>query len=267
MPNSDLPPSDLQAEFDTLKADEKFCEGCKGGECPKVDKWFKGYRLDKYYFGDWDKSGLWRIFSKKCPHKIRYDCQKNLSELMIKSGLPQLYADKSFADYEVTADNSQAVKLAIWFCSKKPPRSLYLYGGVGIGKTFLATLIGKEFLLNGKEVIFGDVPTLLSKIKQTFNGAGSAEEIIGSYRTCDLLILDDIGAGQLTEWSAGILYQVINDRYNFKKPLIITSNFDFKGLQERLAGKDAFSAARIISRLNEMCFEGFLGTKDRRRKQ
>ena len=189
--------------------------------------------------------------------------------------LPSKYSVKTFADYGVTSDNAEAIKIAKWFINKHPPKSLYFYGGVGIGKTFLATLIGQECLKHEESVRFIDVPTLLEKLKQEFKG-GDAQALLDDYCNCDLLILDDLGAGQVTEWSVGVLYQIINRRYNSDMRTVITSNFDLenpKGLQARLSVKnkdgqpvDSYSATRITSRLSEMCIQAFLGTNDRRRK-
>jgi len=151
---------------------------------------------------------------------------------------------------------------------------IYLYGGFGSGKTLLASIVAQEFIRAGKQVIFGDVPSLLSRIKATFDKGGGTQEVVDSYNNCDLLILDDLGAGQSTEWSVSVLYQIINARYASGRRLIVTSNFDLNGLEQRLvvkdkAGKvvDALTAGRIVSRLSEKCVQAFLGAKDRRREK
>ena len=237
-----------------VRAEEELmrCQNCVGAPCKK--------EADKYSVPQvegWDFKGSIPLVPCKWAAMATAEIAKNR---FAESNIPLKYADKTFADYEITDDNERAIRLAKWFITKKPAKSLYLYGGAGTGKTFLATLIAKEFC----NVIFGDVPTLLGKIKQTFNGNGDSQEIISRYCNCDLLILDDLGAGQVTEWSADIIYQIINNRYNALKPIVITSNFDIEGLQERLK-IDSYSATRITSRLSEMCLQGFLGTKDRRR--
>ena len=166
----------------------------------------------------------------------------------------------------MTADNSEAVKIAKWFVADKPAKSLYLYGKCGTGKTFLASIIALGFISDGNRVIFGDVPTLLGELKRQFDG-GDALSILDTYTACDLLVLDDLGAGLLSEWGVGIVYQIINARCNTSKRLVVTSNFDYKGLETRLRTKDAYSAERIISRFNGMCVPAFLGLTDRRKQR
>lgn len=179
-------------------------------------------------------------------------------------GIPGKYTGKTFADYKVTADNKQAVDMAKWFVREPRDKGLYFFGGTGTGKTYLASLTAQELVRQRRDIIFGDVPELLKRLKETFDKGGT-EQVLNRYVKTPVLVLDDFGAGQITEWTVGVLYQIINERYNANRPVIVTSNYDLNGLGERLTLKnDDFSAERIVSRLKEMCYQAFLGTKDRR---
>ena len=233
------------------------CANCQGEPCQK--------RRQKYWVPQIkpDGRGSWYTPGARC--KIgQLRCLKTLSG---KCKIPALYTTMTFDDYLITPDNKRAVKIAKWFVAEKPQKSLYFYGECGTGKTFLASLISKNFVLDRKDVIFGDVPSLLEEIKRTFNNpTQNSGAILDRYCDCDLLVLDDLGAGQITQWNVGIIYQIVNARYGANKPTIITSNFDLEGLEAKLAQADDLSAKRIVSRLSEMCVLGFLGTKDRRRQ-
>lgn len=217
------------------------CANCNGN-CPKPDKYYQDGGICQY--------GIALLKRRAC----------------LKAKIPDRYIGKTFGDYQVTSDNAEAVKIAKWYIAEKPARSLYLYGECGTGKTYLASLIAQEF----QGVIFGDVPDLMSRLKETFDNGGT-EALLKRYTTCGLLILDDIGTGKATDWHVGVLYQVINARYNANLPIIATSNYDFDDLRDRLTVKDKngvtdkFTAKRIISRLSEMCIQAFLGTNDRRK--
>lgn len=218
------------------------CQTCNG-KCPKPDKYYQG--------GVYCQYGIAQLKRRAC----------------LKAKIPDRYIGKTFSDYQTTTDNAEAVKIAKWYTANKPARSLYLYGECGTGKTYLASLIAQDF----QGVIFGDVPDLMARLKETFDNGGT-EALLKRYTTCSLLILDDIGTGKVTDWHVGTLYQIINARYNADKPLIVTSNYDLDDLRGRLTVKDkngniidAFTAKRIISRLSEMCIQAFLGLKDRRK--
>ena len=177
------------------------------------------------------------------------------------SQIPRKYVGKTFDDYQVTPDNRRAVKIARWLVNEKPTTGAYFYGGVGTGKTFLASIVAQEFIRVAQSVIFGDVPSLLTDIKATFD-KGTTSDLLKRYCACDLLILDDIGAEQVTDWSVAQIYLIVNARYSANLPTLATSNCDFNGLVNRYGGD--IVAKRIVSRLKETTAQAFFGTTDRR---
>lgn len=246
----------LVGDLIRMKNQLAICAKCTGEQCAfgnYVQPYARGVGKDI------------EVYSCECA----YGRHKRLTT-WAKKFVPKRYADKTFADYEVTAVNRRAVGMARWFL-EKGDRGLYFYGGVGTGKTFLASLIAKEYAAGGKEtlgrkLVFGDVPSLLDEIKKTFNDPNaSSQQVLSKFIKCDLLILDDIGTGKLSEWNTGLLYQIINERYNEEKPIILTSNYTLEQLGEKLSKVDAENGARITSRLRGTCYFASLGTEDRRR--
>lgn len=243
---------------DIEQAEEELeqCKECKGEQCLK--KFGCKYMFPIVH----NINGELTIASARC----KWGEIRALQSSCKRSRLPAKYAGKTFADYQVTADNREAVQKARWYISEKPNKGLYLYGGAGTGKTFLASLIAREFILHYRNVIFGDFPGLLGDLKATFD-KGTTEDLLNHYIDCDLLVLDDLGTEQVSDWSASILYRLVNDRYNSDKPLIVTSNYDLQGLSRRLSTPlDDFLGKRIVSRLKEMTYPAFLGTNDRRKQ-
>lgn len=233
-----------------MRAD-KPCENCKGYPCKK--NFGQGFQ----HFVTVEGEELY-IRHKHCPYaKIANNTRR--------AQIPPMYADKTFADYKVDASNANAVKGA------KTLQSLYIFGSPGTGKTFLAAIMGNEFLKMGKSVMFTDTPSLLDQIKSTFDRETEVtlENVMDKLAKVDVLILDDLGTETPTQWAVERLYLVINARYNAQKPLIVTSNYDLQQAAERMNkpknGEIGVTGSRIASRIRGLCKVVQVGGADRRR--
>lgn len=128
---------------------------------------------------------------------------------------------------------------------------LMFTGHVGSGKTFLASGVANALLQQGKQVLFMVVPDLLDQIRATYDSDRNSwdyteSDLMESARQVPLLILDDLGANNYTEWSRNKIYSIINYRLNHQLPVIITTNTTPEDLEEYLG-------ERTTSRLLEMC--------------
>lgn len=203
------------------------------------------------------ENGRYYVISKIC----RYWSLSMASSL--KAGLPRRYADQTYADYIETADNAAAIKAARRYAQDKPLKWLYVYGGCGTGKTFLISLLGKELIGAGLEVVFTDFQSILEELKDSFDDkAVTTSAVLDKYETCEVLILDDVGTGWFRDWGVSVLHQIIDTRYNAERRTIITSNYDMDDLEERLSMQEKYAARRIISRLREMSEDLYMGEAD-----
>lgn len=127
-------------------------------------------------------------------------------------------------------------------------RGMYIFGSVGSGKTLLAACIANELIARGREVLFVVVPDLLDELRATFSNKNETDELtlMQSIRTVPVLILDDLGAHNYSEWTAGRLYNMINYRVNHRLTTVFTSNFSLSQLEEVLD-------KRTCSRILELC--------------
>jgi DNA replication protein DnaC len=124
--------------------------------------------------------------------------------------------------------------------------NIFLYGGTGLGKTFLCNCIAKDLLENNKSVIYVTAPRFFKKIEEERFGAKGTErdnntdmEIIFS---CDILIIDDLGTEFSTIITNTELFNIINTRLLEKKPTVISSNLSLNELRNHYSD-------RILSRL------------------
>lgn len=232
------------------KADEELakCAVCKG-ECLKTSsKWIQPLiRVEE---------GLACVWTTYC----RYARAHRIKTGGRLAKIPPKYISKTFADYRVTAENERAVQIAKWLVEEKPETGAYFYGEGGAGKTFLASLVAQEYIGDGYSVIFGDAPSILTDIKATFRTTEPTADFLKELVDVDLLVIDDMGAENVSDWSAEQLYLIINGRCNAGKTTVVTSNYDLAGLSRRY--KDEVMANRLTRRLRESTAQAFLGTHD-----
>lgn len=148
---------------------------------------------------------------------------------------------------------------------EEPGCGLYIYGGVGRGKTFEASALAKEFSAAGYSVVFATVPDMLSSIQETYGNNDSTMVKTARYTTCDILVLDDMGKESSSQWAVGMLFQIINARYENLKSMVFTSQFALGDLKARMAKRgESESAEAIASRIAETCGILHLVGPDRR---
>ena len=105
-------------------------------------------------------------------------------------------------------------------------RGLWFDGPVGTGKTSLAILVAKAAKDAGRSYAVFPVPRLLAEIKRTFDRDAS-DSYMGFFRrlcTIDLLVLDDLGAEKQTEWVLEQLYSIVNERWQDRRSIVVTTN-------------------------------------------
>jgi DNA replication protein DnaC len=128
-------------------------------------------------------------------------------------------------------------------------RGLWFYCDVGTGKTSLAMIVSKAAQEAGASVAIYSVPRLLAEIKDTFDSQSGHSYMQLFRRLCsvDLLHLDDLGAERSTDWVLEQLYSIVNERWQERRAIVLTTNLhDLDELREQLG-------ARTVSRLTEIC--------------
>ena len=123
------------------------------------------------------------------------------------------------------------------------------------GKTLLACRMllqeQKNAYLNWDEFpqitdyIFITVDDFIEELKLSFNDNSSTDEIIVKYSNAYFLVFDDLGTKKVSEWILGVLYLIINRRYENLRKTIITSNFSLSEIAD-------IYDSRISSRIERM---------------
>ena len=210
--------------------------------------------------------------SMKLKNELAYLKHQKQERLYKTSKMHPRLKEYTFENYEVRNYNRSAYRKAKEYTEnyiKGAERgSLYITGGVGTGKTHLAASIANELIRNERTVVFGTLINLLNEIKDSYSSDNEKEGvIIDKYSKIDMLIIDDLGKERPSEWTLEKLFTIINNRYENKLPVIITTNYNRERLRERLADNKNYEIAdSIISRLYEMCKGISIIGKDKRKE-
>jgi len=123
---------------------------------------------------------------------------------------------------------------------------LLFTGPVGSGKTYLAAAIANDLMSAERQVLFLVVPDLLDDLRASYDKRSDTKEadLLDTARTVPILILDDLGAHNYTEWTRNRLYSIINFRMNEQLPTVITSNLALDEMEEYLGDR---TTSRLLS--------------------
>lgn len=173
---------------------------------------------------------------------------KKAKQIIQYSGVPVKFKSCRAGDFRITPANVDAVA-GILGTSIRARDSLYIYGDAGTGKTMLSSIIANERAYLGARSSFYTVTDMLDDLRD-FTDAFRREEKLTRLKTSACLIIDDLGAENVTEWVASTLFSIIDFRYKNTLQTIFNSNFDINELCNRYP---AYHGNRISRRIKAMC--------------
>lgn len=136
-------------------------------------------------------------------------------------------------------------------------KNLYFYGPVGTGKTYMCNCIAKEIMDKGYSVVYQTSSKLLNFIGDyNFSSQDNKARNKSKYdllRTCDLLIIDDLGTEVNTSVASSNLFELVNERLLVNKATIISSNLDYNDIRQEY---DERIYSRLVGNFNMVNFFG-----------
>lgn len=185
---------------------------------------------------------------------VTCECRKHkkLMKTIIDAEIPPKYEHVTLDNFREIDNTCTKLKTMArsYAQSFKPGCTGFLFKGkTGTGKTHLAVSILKELLFKGFKGQYTNTVELLQFIRSVQFNTWKHDELtekMDHILEQDLLILDDLGAEKVTDWTQERLYSLINKLYVNNKTIIVTSNVDLHELSMRLG-------EHTVSRLCEMC--------------
>lgn len=167
---------------------------------------------------------------------------------------PQKSDDKKASPREIMQKNLDACKRFAEDFSGKGT-GILMIGATGLGKTHLSLSIANVVIEKGFCVVYISVPELIRKIQDEQINK-KVDTTMSLILSSDLLILDDLGAENTSDWCVAAIYEIINTRQNHSLPMIINTNLSPRQL------KDIYHD-RLSSRMMSMKTLLFYGNDNR----
>lgn len=209
---------------------------------------------------------LGRVWSR-CPactdeEKARIEAQEREQELGRKrhqwakalgfSAIPERFQDRTLSSYEATTrDQKHALQFAQRYADGFDDvlltgRCALFLGRPGTGKTHLAIGIALSIMERGHSALFVTAQRAIRRVKDTWRrGSDETEtQAVAALVYPDLLILDEIGVQHGSDTEKLILFDVLNERYEQRKPTVLLSNLPIDEVK-------LYLGERIFDRIRE----------------
>lgn len=184
---------------------------------------------------------------------------QNYQQSTLAGGLINKTFDNFSLEYYQEGSEKQQMEIVLNVCKKYAQKfpnldsaGLVFIGGTGLGKTHLSAAIANSVASRGISVLYESAQQIFDTLDAVrFNRTDISER--KKYETCSLLIIDDLGAECITQYSVSAITSLIDLRIVNGKKTIISSNLSMANIRKTY-GERLFS--RLLGEFNVLQFLG-----------
>lgn len=254
------------SRLETCFNEKKNCENCKGLEYCKNEVY--GFSLKE----EVDKDKL-RFEYESCKYKRKELKENKENENVYVFDIPKEIKNAKMKD--IYLDDASRKEVITWltkfiknYDKNKKTKGLYLNGNFGCGKTYLIAAAFNELSKKGVKSAIIYWPEFLRNLKSSFDD--DFKEKFEYIKKIPLLLIDDIGAENVTYWSRDeILGTILQYRMEEGLTTFFTSNLNYSELEASLSvtkGKvDNLKATRIMERIKNLTVDMSIIGENRRK--
>lgn len=215
-----------------------------------------------------------KINYAQCPNKKMHDEEQRMKQYVTAMHVPYetLNAKIDTVELEGT-ERINIVRNAMQICNDiaagKETKGMYIHGSFGTGKSYILGAIANQLKEKHVYTTIFYVPEFIRELKAGFND-GTYEERLNRVKNSPVLMLDDIGAEDLTPWVRDeVLGPLLHYRMMNHLPTFFSSNFDLNELrihfQKTKNGEEKTRAFRLMERIEALASPYPLNGKNYRR--
>ncbi len=236
------------------------CVGCSSlNECKQKKK---GYRAGIRY------DGILQEVLEACPYQREKEKKEEHMRQYLMSDMSPALVQVSFENIDVTNESAsyiKAVQECIDACMNQS--GVYLHGTLGTGKTYLSACASNYMAKRGYSCAFIHYPTFCENLTAKLN-TGESKADADRLAAVQMLVIDDIGAENVTEKNRAYLLSILDRRMQNNRMTWFTSNEDFNSLLDHFANtymkENTVSASRLLERIKTLSKPVLVVGSDRR---
>lgn len=206
--------------------------------------------------------------------------QSEIRHRVTAVNVPKSVRNASLQEYRPdTKGRAKALQYALQFSNEygENPgefhRGMYLSGKFGVGKTYLLGALANELAEKGFSTTILHVPTFIEDLKSLFgrDTGQTVSDAVNRVKSAPVLMLDDIGADSLSNWSRDdILGVILQYRMQEELPTFFSSNLSMADLERdyltssNRMDADELKSGRIMERVRFLADEFLIDGPNRR---
>src|SRR5437773_82130 len=155
--------------------------------------------------------------------EVAHRAQTRIERSVRKARFPFL---RTIEDFDFTFQTSVRLQLLGSYLGPElvtEGRSLILYGPSGTGKTHLSIAIAYRAIQNGYEALFTSAAEMIETLSVAAR-RGEMARTLAHYTHPPVLVIDEVGYLAVGGDAANLMFQVVNERYLHRRPMIFTTN-------------------------------------------
>lgn len=241
------------------KDQQKHYDGHSFNDCPNF---VKGHVPELYI----DNQHI-KIRYLPCPCKVKHDEEIYNAQLITSHHMQRDTLNAKLKDIYLKGKRLEVARAADDICNAIANqdaniKGMYLHGEFGTGKSFILGAIANQLKTKKIPSTIIYLPEFIRTLKSGFKD-GTFETKLAKVREANILMLDDIGAEEITPWVRDeIIGPILHYRMVQELPTFFSSNYNFKELQHHLSvtrdGTELTKAARIMERIKTLATPYYL---------